>query len=782
MESDARLGHNDANVIFERFGDEVVAIHLGTGCYYSLPGVAGDAFLLLPGTSTVSELAEALSSKYEAPAHLIADDLPRFVQQLRDEALIVEVKHANGGGVDVSGMFSDPRLPYTAPAVYSHRDLENLFLVDPVHDAGEEGWPHVRRQPETGNPGRYRFASERCLIERFDEATVAVNLSTGAYFSVSGPAEDILLLLHNAPTKAEIVKALSTKYIAADAQLLEAVDAFLTRLSEVDLIVTEQLEGDPECRALTLAKPGKNLVFEAPEIDIFRDAPALVVEGAEKEKETTLLSGRRKFRLNRDENILAFVSDGAVAVNLVRGHYFILNSTAARVLRMLEKEPVPSEIVDALERDYQARRPELVAAVIVLLKNFLGIGLAAAEAAGEQAATPPNLETAGQRVPFEPFSVDLRQDLRDQICVYPAGQPVAPEPASRSRFLSAVLEENFEEASSRAAVCETRLLLAGRRLLIRCVGETQSRDLSLALAHLRQEFAEEPDLTIHVWSGHAASPSSNALLSSYLQILYRDWTTCCGSRGELRGFHSPAVPVFYVPGPDVLNLVDVANRKAFFFKRDASPLPYWEAGSPFRHILHAWLSAEGVQFVHGGAVGDGSGGVLLAGRGGSGKSTTTLLCLNAGMLYAGDDYCAVSCGSPLYVHSLYNTAKLLPRDLDRFPELRTRIWNPQALAENSLDKAVFFLADVLRERISLGFPLRAVLMPRVTPQTDTSLTPCGPGAALAALAPTTVAQLQNTGQPDMDRIAAIVSQVPAYILNLGSDLTQVADVVRSALR
>jgi hypothetical protein len=190
--------------------------------------------------------------------------------------------------------------------------------------------------------------------------------------------------------------------------------------------------------------------------------------------------------------------------------------------------------------------------------------------------------------------------------------------------------------------------------------------------------------------------------------------------------------------------------------------------------------------VHGGAVGEDGSGVLLVGRGGSGKSTTSLLCLNAGMLYAGDDYCAVDCAvdrsGPFYLHSLYNTAKLLPRDLDGFPELRPRIWNPQSLVENSSDKATFFLSDVAPGRMSSGFQLRALLIPRVTAQTGTCVTPCSPLEALAAMAPSTVAQLPNAGQPDMERMAAIAAGLPAFILHLGSDSAQIPDAVRNVLR
>jgi Coenzyme PQQ synthesis protein D (PqqD) len=785
--ADVRLGYNGASVIFERFGEEVVAIHLGTGRYYSLPGVAGEAFLLLAGTPSLSELGEALAAQYEAPAQTIIGDLVGFLRQLKDEALIVEERQAQGRPLEAPPL-RQPRLPYSAPTMHSHRDLENLFLVDPIHEVGEAGWPQVKPPPEPapGTPVRYRLASERCLFEQFDEATIALNLNTGAYFSFSGSAEDILLLLYEAPTPAEIVMALETKYSVPGPQLSEEVERFLARLAQMDLAVSEPIEGELACRVLVLARPGEGLAFGPPDIEMYRDAPGAAVESSETKLDTSLLSGKKKFRLNKDENIVAFAADGAVAVHLIRGVYFVLNSTAARVLRILEHESTASEIVAALELDYEVRRPELVAAAIVLLRNFIGIGVATAERSDAETPVKASVATAGEterkRAPFETFSVDMRHDLREQFCLYPGGKPTPAEPVARGRQLSAVLEEYFEEVSSRAPVSETKLLMAGRKLLIRCADAVHSRHLTLALSHLRNDFGGEADLTIHVWDGESAGSPSNSLLSSYLQTLYRDWTSSCGTRGELRGFHSPTVPAFYMPGPDVLNLVDVANKRAFFFKRDASPLPYWEAGSPFRAILHSWLSSAGLQFVHGGAVGEMGGGVLLAGKGGSGKSTTTLLCLNAGMLYAGDDYCAVDGSAAVHVHSLYNTAKLLPGDLDRFPELRPKLWNPQSLVENSTDKATFFLADLMPERMSLGFPLRALLIPRVESGAGTHLTRCGPAAALAAIVPSTVAQLPLAAQADMERMAAIAEKLPAYILHLGSDLKQIPDVVRSLLR
>ena len=92
-----------------------------------------------------------------------------------------------------------------------------------------------------------------------------------------------------------------------------------------------------------------------------------------------------------------------------------------------------------------------------------------------------------------------------------------------------------------------------------------------------------------------------------------------------------------------------------------SACPEWNCSTPLRHILHLALATRGVQFVHAGAVGRPDGGVIIVGRSGSGKSTSTLSTLGSDLLYAGDDYVGVSLnpdGGGPYVHSLYGCGKL----------------------------------------------------------------------------------------------------------------------------
>ena len=132
---------NSPAVIHENFDDELVAINLDTGVYHSLSGAAADAFQLLTQEATKREIAAALAGKYAAGADAIDEVLTVFFAQLQKEGLICTVDEpARPGPLRLEAGVSP--LPFSPPSLEAYRDLQSLFLLDPVHEVGEEGWPN----------------------------------------------------------------------------------------------------------------------------------------------------------------------------------------------------------------------------------------------------------------------------------------------------------------------------------------------------------------------------------------------------------------------------------------------------------------------------------------------------------------------------------------------------------------------------------------------------------------------------------------------------------------
>ena len=786
---------NEPSVIHQLFDQELVAVHLATGTYHSLPGIAGEVFLKLgPAGAFLPDIAAELAARFDAPLDVIESDLETFVSKLQEQSLVVSVDRTRHADRIPVLPVAARRAAYSAPRLESFIDLQELVLLDPVHDVGEGGWPYAapadQATPDSLLLQRCRLAGPNVIFERFDSETVVMNLGSGAYHSLSGAAEDIFLLFPNDPTTWEIRDALARKYTVDQTELETALRDYLDQLVKSDLIVIEPpIEGAPE-RELQLSRMDAPGLFAPPRLETVPqpsfDAPI--------SDDLAFSTGLPQFlnighgphslpanpfapkRYSVRPGDLLFSTAGVAMVISDRdsGRYFKLNEAASQVFRLLDYEPDVSQVVAALLQTYEVPVPALRAAVMILLRNLVKVGLATLTTAGSPSTDLKEAGSGGgQRMAFSGFDVVVYRDLEDLL------KPLNVLPGYRSKLslkefvsqLATYFEETERCIGGQGLTCS----MADRITKIRCAGEGQSAQLQKAFEHLATDQSGA-GLTLHVWK-YGSVPASPAL-ESFFAHLYANWSALCGPRGEVLDFHCESLAAIFHPGPDTLSVVDFETGVAFYVLRDDSPLPFWELSSPFRHILHPWFSSLGLQYTHAGAVGGLNGGILLAGKGGSGKSTTSLLCAADGMMFAGDDYCLTDAKSG-HVFSLYNTAKLKGlEDFERVPAMRGRSFNSDSFEQGGLGKGTFNLSELWPERMAKGFPLRAILLPALSRARDSFIEPCSAADALLALAPSTLAQLPASGRADCDRLASLAERVPAFRLHLGSDLDQIPALIR----
>lgn len=326
--------------------------------------------------------------------------------------------------------------------------------------------------------------------------------------------------------------------------------------------------------------------------------------------------------------------------------------------------------------------------------------------------------------------------------------------------------------------CHRDFLIGERCVRLSFAGEGLMHSLVPALAHLETSKPHTPALTVYLWDSSSTKTDMPRMVSQYLNSL-GEWWHHLGTRGEICELTSHRIHAAYHLGPNILSLIDKQEGVALYWVKDSKLLPYYEKGSPLRTILHWWADCESYQFVHGAAVGYASGGVLLAGKGGSGKSTTALSCLEAGFLYASDDYCLVRTTPKAHVFSVYNTAKLKgEEDLRRFPRFASWVSNRD---RTETEKAVIFLQQYLPQSLTIGFPIKAILTPKFGSGNDTYIRPISPGAILSALAPSTLFQLPGSGEASFQTLAKLTRQVPGYLLELGKDISKIPEAMAAFL-
>lgn len=346
--------------------------------------------------------------------------------------------------------------------------------------------------------------------------------------------------------------------------------------------------------------------------------------------------------------------------------------------------------------------------------------------------------------------------------------------ASASRPLPELAQElgTLFDRASRASggPIEKTYLIADLGVRIRYAGRPMLERIGPALAHLERDDLDHVLLTIDAWDSTeaAASPPLPA----------QDPDAVPGSKYY---FEDEQTRGSYMPASGALSVLDTGAAHGWYWTEDPAEMPDWEAAASIRLLLHWWLPDHGAIEVHGGAVGTESGGVLIVGRGGSGKSTTCLASVGHPELrYVSDDYTAIRFTPDPWAYSLYSSGKLVPDHAKRLPHLATAVANEHRL--HLEEKAVFYVHEHFPQSIVPGFPLRAVLVPRIVHGTrESRMVKASPAAALSALAPSTVFQLHPPTPETFRTMARLLAAVPSYHLELGSDIPAIPQTILDLL-
>lgn len=332
-----------------------------------------------------------------------------------------------------------------------------------------------------------------------------------------------------------------------------------------------------------------------------------------------------------------------------------------------------------------------------------------------------------------------------------------PAPLHRPHTLPDTLTGVFDVAAAQAGgTLRRQYLIGGHRVNLHFAGPSLL-PLVEAFAHLAVDSSIPPVATVLL-----ADEASTGLALPLPEGLETE-----GKAGTTWYLPGPGGTCFWYLCEHGAGMFDSARRVGLFWAHDAERLPLYEYGSPLLRQMHWLFSTTNCQLIHGAAVGTAAGGVLLAGRGGAGKSTSAMACLLGGMKYVGDDYCLVAEEAELWAHSLYSTGKLRWGNLER---LGAGLPTPRDPAG---EKALYFLRGRFSGQICTGLPLRAVVIPQVTGNRDTRLRPATPAEAFLAAAPSTVGQLPGESAASYQRIARIMRRLPCHVLEAGEDLPQI---------
>lgn len=291
--------------------------------------------------------------------------------------------------------------------------------------------------------------------------------------------------------------------------------------------------------------------------------------------------------------------------------------------------------------------------------------------------------------------------------------------------------------------------------------------ITSAFLHLKNNHAfKKPDLTIYIWD----------IESTNCNLKPMDWRLI-----QMKGYYGlrqSEISLQYFQCIEALSVINLNINEGLYILK-SSDLPWWVSGSPLQVLLNWWFASRGLQLTHAAAIAKGNSAIILAGRGGSGKSTTTLSCLEQGWNYLSEDYCLLGNVEHPKVYSVYNSTKLEPNTLKQFPAYKKFIKNPER--DTSSEKALLFYQDIFTSQMSIEANVKAIVALTVSNSEKPVIVELDKETALSKLLTSSVIQLPACGKEAHDILKTIVKAIPCYSLQLSTDFKKNVKILENLL-
>lgn len=123
------------SVVDEEMEGELLAIDDTTGKYFAVRGTGLWLWSVLRSGVDLAQLIASLDPT-------VAADVDAFVTRLDAAGLLIDAPAA--ASVDAASTADlEPPVPWSPPEFEVHDDLQDLLLLDPIHEVTDAGWPNI---------------------------------------------------------------------------------------------------------------------------------------------------------------------------------------------------------------------------------------------------------------------------------------------------------------------------------------------------------------------------------------------------------------------------------------------------------------------------------------------------------------------------------------------------------------------------------------------------------------------------------------------------------------
>ncbi len=149
IKTGTKLKVNEPHVVHETIDGEAILLNLSTGNYYSIEWPGTFVWNLLCETGNVKGIIDAFTNTNGSKKEDIEKSVSSFVDSIIKEELMISIENEDAIPVQLNDQ-TEESLKKTVQqldglALNKYSDMQDMLLLDPIHDVDEKGWPEPKK-------------------------------------------------------------------------------------------------------------------------------------------------------------------------------------------------------------------------------------------------------------------------------------------------------------------------------------------------------------------------------------------------------------------------------------------------------------------------------------------------------------------------------------------------------------------------------------------------------------------------------------------------------------
>jgi len=147
------------NIAHEIIDGEAVIVNFDNGNYYSLNKNGAEIWSYIERDTSLMTIIEECIRRYQGGGTEIEKSVHQFLANLEKENIISIYRESKGENADpikaTEGEPNAEKPKFEAPVLNTYTDMQELLLLDPIHEVDENGWPNIKKEifPEEKKDG-----------------------------------------------------------------------------------------------------------------------------------------------------------------------------------------------------------------------------------------------------------------------------------------------------------------------------------------------------------------------------------------------------------------------------------------------------------------------------------------------------------------------------------------------------------------------------------------------------------------------------------------------------